>query len=202
MWNQHKLCFLEDIDSLVSFKIFFKFIYLFWERDRGSEQERGRERGAEREGERIRSRFCAFSMEPHVGLELTNYEVMTKSRMLNLLSHPGPPLVLFKRHISMFLIWTGKTCRQAFPLEKYKSLIQQMFLEHTLVCLYFFFPEAHILYHDLAHTNSDFGNYICIKKYLTSSCAVHSDVFYSFAFTECSSHLTTQILWPSFRKHC
>ena len=60
-------------------KIFFKFIYLFWERER--EQERGRERR-----ERIPSRLYIVSAEPDVGLQLGNLEVMTwaeiKSQML------------------------------------------------------------------------------------------------------------------------
>ena len=47
------------------------------------------------ERERIPSRLCTVSMKPDVGLEPTNYEIMTrtkiKSWMLNRLSHPGAP---------------------------------------------------------------------------------------------------------------
>ena len=34
-------------------------------------------RRAERKRERIPSRFCAVSVEPDMGFELTNYEIMT-----------------------------------------------------------------------------------------------------------------------------
>ena len=57
------------------------FIYLF------------REREAEREGERIPSRFSIVSVEPNVGPDPMNCEIMTgaktMSQMLNQLSHPG-----------------------------------------------------------------------------------------------------------------
>ena len=46
------------------------FIY-FWKQERWCRQGRDRER------ERIRSRLCADSREPNVGLELTNPEIMT-----------------------------------------------------------------------------------------------------------------------------
>ena len=49
----------------------------------------------ERELERIPNRFCAVSVEPDTGLELTNGEIMTraeiKSWMFKGLSHPGAP---------------------------------------------------------------------------------------------------------------
>ena len=52
-------------------------------------------RGAEREGERIPSRLCAVSAESDAGLELTNREMVTwtkiKHQILDLLSHPGAP---------------------------------------------------------------------------------------------------------------
>ena len=54
---------------------------------------RGRER--DRERERNLSRLHAVSVESNVGLDLTNYEIMTraeiKSQMINPLSHPGAP---------------------------------------------------------------------------------------------------------------
>ena len=34
-------------------------------------------RGREREEERIPSRICTVSTEPYMGLDLTNYEIMT-----------------------------------------------------------------------------------------------------------------------------
>ena len=52
--------------------VFLKFIYLFL-RERASKQVRGRERGRER----ISSRLCTVSVEPNVGLELTNDEIIT-----------------------------------------------------------------------------------------------------------------------------
>ena len=76
-------------------------VYIFWgegkgERDREHKQARNRGRGW---GERIRSRLHAASTEPDVGLELTNFEIVTraeiKSPMLNQLSHPGPPAGIY-----------------------------------------------------------------------------------------------------------
>ena len=64
-------------------------IYLFWERERASEQGRGRGR------ERIPCRPCAVSAEPDAGLDSTNCEIMIgakiKNQRLNRLSHPGSP---------------------------------------------------------------------------------------------------------------
>ena len=53
---------------------FFKFIYLFWEREREREHSRDRKRGGR---DRIPSRLRAVSPEPDVGLELTNLEIVT-----------------------------------------------------------------------------------------------------------------------------
>ena len=58
------------------FVLFFN-VYLFL-------REREQGRGREREEQRLRSRLCADSREPDVGLELTNC-----SWTLNQLSHPG-----------------------------------------------------------------------------------------------------------------
>ena len=50
------------------------------------------------------SRLCTGCAEPDVGLELTNRELVTgaeiKSRMLNLLSHPGTPGTFFSVYSS------------------------------------------------------------------------------------------------------
>ena len=68
------------------FFFFFKFTYLFREREWGRGRKRGeRERDSERAGkgqkererERIPSRLHAVSMEPDVGLEPMNCEIMT-----------------------------------------------------------------------------------------------------------------------------
>ena len=48
------------------------FIYSSCKRDIESEQGQGRERGRQR----IPSRLCTASVEPDVGLELMNYEIM------------------------------------------------------------------------------------------------------------------------------
>ena len=48
-------------------------MFLYFEREREHAQGRGRGRGRER----IPGRLCTVSMEPHVGLELTNREIMT-----------------------------------------------------------------------------------------------------------------------------
>ena len=83
----------------VSYSFFFvcKFIYLFWERERERASTRdckqgwGRERGRER----IPSSLHTVSIEPDVGLDPMNCEIMiwakTKSQMLNWMSHPSAP---------------------------------------------------------------------------------------------------------------
>ena len=51
------------------FKIFFKSLFIYFERERQG--------GTEREGERIPSGPCALSAEPDAGLELVNREIAT-----------------------------------------------------------------------------------------------------------------------------
>ena len=80
-----------DPGSPILFFFFLMFIYLFWGRERERERER-EQRRAEREGDRIPRRL---SVEPDVGLESMNHEIMTwaetKNWMLNQFSHPGAP---------------------------------------------------------------------------------------------------------------
>ena len=45
--------------------------------------------GVERKGQRIRSRLCADSSEPDVGLELTNCEIMTWMKLDTQLTEPA-----------------------------------------------------------------------------------------------------------------
>ena len=56
-----------------------------FERERERERARARKgewgRGRERGRQRIRSRLCADSREPDVGLELTNCEFMTRAEV-------------------------------------------------------------------------------------------------------------------------
>ena len=54
------------------FSFFFFNVYLFLR-----ESAHSCAGGAEREGDRILSGLCADSSEPNVGLELTNYKIMT-----------------------------------------------------------------------------------------------------------------------------
>ena len=75
-----------------AFFFFFLFWSLFiWETERERVGERQRERGRER----IPSRLHTVTVEPDVGLKLTNRKIMTwaemKSWMPNWLSHPGAP---------------------------------------------------------------------------------------------------------------
>ena len=66
--------------------------------ERESTWGRGREREGDTESE-AGFRLQAVSTEPDAGLELINCEIMTraqtKSQTLNLLSHPGTPILLF-----------------------------------------------------------------------------------------------------------
>ena len=58
-------------------------------------KEGDRQRDREKRRERIPSRFCTVSVEPDMGLKLTNHEPMTwaeiKGRRLNWLTHLGAP---------------------------------------------------------------------------------------------------------------
>ena len=65
---------LKDFMCLALF-LFLRFLFIYFERER--ERKRDQERGRERGRERIPSRFCTAGTEPHVGLELTNREIMT-----------------------------------------------------------------------------------------------------------------------------
>ena len=71
----------------VSLSVFFKFIYLFWEREREIKYVQGR---GERGKERIPRRLHTVRTEPDLGLHPTNCEIMTwvkiKSQTLNQLS--------------------------------------------------------------------------------------------------------------------
>ena len=73
---------------------FFKFIYLFWERQRQYESGRG----TDGERPRIPSRLCAASCRPWCGAWTHKQEILTwaktKSPLLNPLSHPGTPAIL------------------------------------------------------------------------------------------------------------
>ena len=53
------------------------------------ERERKSRGGAERERQRIQSRLCADRRELDAGLEFANREILSQSRTLNPLSHPG-----------------------------------------------------------------------------------------------------------------
>ena len=59
---------------LLCFFFFFKKVYLFLLRDKQSTAGKSQR---ERERERIPSRLRGVSTEPKVGLDLTNYEIMT-----------------------------------------------------------------------------------------------------------------------------
>lgn len=70
---------------------FLKSLFIYFER----ENKPGR---SEKEGrEKIPSRLCTTSTEPHAGLELMNRKITTwaASRLLNQLSHSGAPHVIF-----------------------------------------------------------------------------------------------------------
>ena len=66
-------------DTYNIFKNTFNIYFCVRERKRETRdgEENVRRGGAERGGQRIRSRLCADSREPDVGLEPTNYEIMT-----------------------------------------------------------------------------------------------------------------------------
>ena len=82
----------------------FLNVSLFMLRERKRERERGKGHvsrgGVERERgrEKIPSRLCAISVEPHTGLDPMKYEVMlltkVKSWTLSQLSRPDAPAIL------------------------------------------------------------------------------------------------------------
>ena len=71
------------------------YLFILTERERQCKQGRGRERGRER----IPSRFCTDSTEPHAGLNRTNCEIMTwaetKSRTLTDWATQAPLYVFY-----------------------------------------------------------------------------------------------------------
>ena len=87
-------------DGSVWFFFFFKFIYLFWERQTEQVGKRQRERGRER----IPSRLHTTSAEPYVGLKLTNREMVTwaKVRHLTDWATQVPPFSFLK---FIYLFW-------------------------------------------------------------------------------------------------
>ena len=83
--------------------------------------------GAERE--RIPSRLHAVSKESDVGLDLMNYEIMTravtKSWTLNQLSHPGAPILLYV--LCLFL------CSLFFCFIHFLTGLSQLFVYNYMV---------------------------------------------------------------------
>ena len=77
-----------------------KFIY--FEREREHTQWRGRERGRKR----IPSRLHAVSAEPDVGLDLTNREITTRSRvgcLIDRATQASPLMVMhLKKNVRLF----------------------------------------------------------------------------------------------------
>ena len=72
-------------DSVWAIWVFFKFIYLFWEK----EKRRGRK--TEGETERIPNRFHTAGMEPDSRPEPTNYEIMTWAKTGSDVQPTEPP---------------------------------------------------------------------------------------------------------------
>ena len=76
---------------------FFLSLFIYFEREERESISRGR---AEKEGgERIPRRLHTTRVEPNVGLEFINCEIVTgakiESRTLNRVSHPGTPVSNF-----------------------------------------------------------------------------------------------------------
>ena len=92
------LCCVPARLSSFFFLLFFMFIH-FWERERERERAQAGEGGTEREEDtesEAGSRFRAVSTEPDRGLKPMNCEIMmSRSRMLHRLSHPGTPSPTF-----------------------------------------------------------------------------------------------------------
>ena len=85
---------LTNRATQVPLLIYLFNVYLFWERERERKSEHMSRGRAERERrERIPSRLHAVSVEPDVGLDFMNCEIMTWAEIkiwtLNWLSHPG-----------------------------------------------------------------------------------------------------------------
>ena len=68
-WRSRIIIFSHILSlDIVSIKYIFKFMYLFWEKERAGEGQGG---------ERIPSSLCPVSAEPDVEIELINRETMT-----------------------------------------------------------------------------------------------------------------------------
>ena len=72
VWSEEEVM-LHFFHKDIQFQYRVLSLFISFERDGESEQGRGRERGRES----ISSRISTISMEPQVGLELTNHEIMT-----------------------------------------------------------------------------------------------------------------------------
>ena len=97
-------CYWPTSWSLSSWvSVFFSFLF-----SPLGETETGR--GRERQRERISSRLCSVSAEPDLGLNPTNFEIITwaeiKSWMFNQLSHPGAPTLFL--NVSFFFFYLSE----------------------------------------------------------------------------------------------
>ena len=132
-WNRMKVqtdshSYRNSVRDKSSILFFFKFIFLFWERERtwAGEDQRDRER------ERIPSRVCAISPKSDMGIDPMNCKIMTwaeiESRMLNWLSHPGTPK---KQHFKSVgkdsFWWVGETPVNSFR----RSTLEPCFIPYT-----------------------------------------------------------------------
>ena len=106
---------------------YFTLIYLFWERQRQYKQGRSRKR----EGERIPSRLCTVSTEPHAGLELKKLGDHDLSQnqgwTLNWLSHSGAPNCYY------WIVRVGLTWLQLL------TAVTLIFVKCLLLLLFFIF---------------------------------------------------------------
>ena len=94
----------------------------FWKTERDRAQAGVGQRKGDTESE-ADSRLWAVSTEPNVGLEPMNREIMTWSRLLNWLSHPGAPSYFLTSSLELYWFYANLLCHVNFVTTSVTGLL-------------------------------------------------------------------------------